>query len=470
MEKILVTGDFVATMDRKRRVLREAAVYIEGDTIVDVGSSSELKSKYSPDLIVGGKKRLILPGFVNTHDHYEETLMRQSGDNRDLTSWVEQIINPCLTELNLSDISIGVKICVAEQLKSGITTVFNDTVSWLPRKLNKREVIEVIGKAAEEVGGVRLVQAIGGMDHEDLRERAELYHYDIQLAKDDCVNLIQKFNRPGSMTKIWTAATTAVFCTPEMYRTMKDVADQYHTGTYSHIAETIGETGVIKARTGKTEVQYFDSLGFLDEHTLLAHAIWIDETDIDRLKARSSKVTHQPICNCYLSDGVAPVPLMLRKGITVGLGMDDGGHTNEDYFNLMRMFTLIHKGVTTDPSSSSAEKALEMGTIDGARAIGMEDSIGSLEPGKKADITVINLERLTYAPHLRPIMALVYAGMESDVEMTILNGKIVVENGKLTSNVVESKLLAEAERAAAELVKRAGLKIKDESHLGWQYL
>lgn len=470
MAALIVTGDIVVTMDPKRRVIRDGAVYIEDDTIVEVGTLDQLKSKYKVDRTFGGKKRLVLPGFVNTHDHYEETLMRQVGDDRDLTSWVEEIINPLLSSLEMSDITTGVRVCVAEQLRSGITTVFNDTVSWLPKKLNKKLVVESIRNAAEDVGGIRLVQAVGGLDHDSLGKRREMFQYDIDSCRRDCIDLIQKYNYENSNMKIWTAATSAVFCTPEMFETMKKIADEFNTGAYSHIAETLNEIQVIRRRTGKSEVQYYDKLGFLDKNVLLAHAVWIDDEDIKRLVRSGSSISHQPICNLYLSDGIAPIPEMIRCGVTVGLGMDDGGHTNEDFFSLMRAYTLLHKGVNLDSKSTTAEKALEMATIDGAKALGMANIIGSLEPGKRADIIVVNIESLNYAPHLRPIMALVYGGMESDIETTIVNGKVVVENGKLVAKVDVSNLLNEAELTAHDLCKRAGLHdIVTQSRRGWHY-
>jgi len=464
VNSLIVAGEIVLMMNEDRRVLRDGGVYVEDDKIVEVGPYTLLKSKYRPDRTIGGRKKLIMPGFVNTHDHYEQVLLRQLGDDEDLLSRMRDVSDPIASALEMDELYIGAKICMAEQIKSGITTVFDDTVPWLANRMSKVEAVDVIAKAARELGGIRVIQAVGGLDNDGglvkAGKDADLYHYDPALARNDCINLIRKHNTSQSNITIWSNASTPLFCTDEMYQIMKEVADEYGTGTYSHVGETVKEFELVKRRTGKTEIEYLDSLGFLDTHVLLAHAVWITDTDITRIKRTDTKVSHQPICNQHRASGTAPVPKMIKEGITVGLGIDDGGHSNEDFFALMKHFVLIHRAALLDTTSTSATKALEMATIDGARALGMDRFIGSLEPGKKADLIVVDLAGLNYVPHLRPIMALVYGGMSTDVETTIINGTIVMENRQITANVKEEELMNEAEEAASNLVRRANLPHK----------
>lgn len=465
LSSLLVAGDLVVTMDSARRVLKDGGVYVEGNTIVDVGPSAEIKAKYKPDRIFGGRRRLVMPGFVNAHDHYSGHLIRQLGDDRDLFTWLEEMVMPLSIVTKPEDIYIGAKACMAEQIKSGITTVFDDSVVWLPNHISKRASVDDIAKASTELG-IRIIEAVGGADHQE--EVSDIFRYDAEAAKKDCSSLFQKYNKADSMVRIWSNASWPPVCTDEMFRAMKQVADEYGTGTYSHVAESLKEVQLMKRRTGKTEIEYLDSIGFLGNNVLFAHAVWLTESDMARLKRNETKISHQPICNQYLASGIAAVPRLMKEGITVGLGIDDGGHANEDFFALMKTYCLIHKGVLLDATCTTAEKALEMATIDGARALGMDRSIGSLEPGKKADIIVVNEGRLNYSPHTRPLTALVYGGMATDIETTIIDGRVVVDQGNITAKIDEEELMNQAERRAYDLVERADKKsLVIESHRGW---
>jgi 5-methylthioadenosine/S-adenosylhomocysteine deaminase len=471
LSTILVHGDIVLTMDTARRVLKNSAVYVEGNKIADVGPTDELKQKHNPDRIIGGSKKLVMPGFVNAHDHYTVGLLRQIGDDRNLFGIIEQVWNLSLIKaLNVNDIYMSAKMGMVEQLRSGITTSFDDTVTWLPTTIDKEQVVERIARAADEVGGIRVVDTVGGFDLErGLGSAAELYLTDPKQTAKICTRLIKRYNTKDTTFRIWTTASWPLSCTRENFKIMKEVADENNTFTFSHVAEVKEEVEAIKKSTGKSEIEYLEDLGFLDKNVLLAHVVWIDDSDIKRLKRTDTRVSHQPVCNQYLSDGIAPAPAMIRAGVTVGLGIDDGGHMNEDFFGLMKTFCILHKGVTQDPTCTTAEKAIEMATTDGARALGISDSVGSLEIGKKADLIVVDLKGWNHAPRVRPITSLVYGGIPTDVETTIVDGRILMENRKLTFVNEEEELKNQVDSAAYDLIERAELKhLARESHLGWQ--
>jgi len=468
---VLAKGDIVLTMDSDRRVLKDGGVFIEGDKIVEVGKASDLSAKYRPELTVGGRKKLVMPGFINAHDHYVVGLLRQLCDDRNLLGVIDDLWNRSLIQnIKPEDVFIGARMVMIEQIHSGITTSFDDTVTWLPTRMSREKVIEGISGVSKEVGGIRTVQTVGGFDLEEgLGSAADLFLSDLRITKRDCVNLIHRYNSNDSTIRIWPAASWPLACSPANFSAMKEVADENKTFAFSHVAEVKSEAQEIKKKTGKTEIEYLDDLKFLDRNVLLAHLVWLEDSDIRLLKKRDVKVSHQPICNQYLADGIAPVPAMSREGVTLGLGIDDAGHMNEDFFALMKSFCILHKGVTQEPSVTTAEKALEMATIDGARVLGMEDSLGSLEAGKKADLIVVDLNRWNYAPHLRPVTAMVYAGMASDVETTIVDGKVLMENRKLTASIDEEEIMNDVERTAYDLVERADLhELATESHLGWK--
>ncbi len=456
-------------MDAKRRVLRDSAIYIEENRIVEVGETQGLKSKYRPDKILGGKRKIVMPGFANCHDHTFITIFRQLGDDLNLFDWFAKNVAPIGLAMDPDDAYQSARLCFAEQIRSGITTAVDDSVPWFRNSIGKEVVADKVAKAATEAGS-RVIQAIGGADlRQGLGPAADILAYEPEKAKMDAINLIKRYNESeNENVRIWTNSSWPPVCTPEMYKAMKQVADDYRTFTYSHIAEAQAELQISKQAYGKTPVEFLDSVGFLDTNTLLAHAVWLNDEDIARLKKSGTKVSHQPICNQYLASGFPPIPKMLSQGITIGLGIDDGGHMNEDFFGLMKSCALMHKVHALDATVMTAEKVLEMATIDGARAVGMEAQLGSLEPGKIADLIVIDYSRLNLWPPLRPWIDLVYGGMETDVETTIINGKVVMEDRRLTF-VDEPKLLEETEKTAWNLIDKAkAWDLVNKTALGWQ--
>ncbi len=456
MTSLLVEGGLVVTMDERRSVLRDSAVLIQDEKIVDVGKTDALKSKHHPDRILGGKRKLILPGFVDCHDHTLITLYRQLGADFGLFDWLDKAVHPHALQMDEETAYQGARLCFAEQVKSGITTVMDDTVPWFRNTISKQKIVERIGNAAEDVGTI-VVQGIGAVDESKVLKDVggEAFEYSPEKARKDSIDLIRKYNKSSKNVRIWTNPSWLPGCTAEMFKVLKEVADDYHTFTYSHVAETKTELDLIKQKFGKTCIEYLDGLGFLDANTLIAHSIWVNDSDIDTIARTKTKVSHQPICNQYLASGIAPIPKMISKGIIVGLGIDDGGHMNQDFFGLMKSCVLIHKVAALDASIIKAHKVLELATIGGARALGMENEIGSLEIGKRANLIVIDQRRLNLWPPLNPLSALVYGGMKDDVESTIVNGEIVVEN-RILKKVDEERIFEESEKEAWDLVNKAG--------------
>jgi 5-methylthioadenosine/S-adenosylhomocysteine deaminase len=242
-----------------------------------------------------------------------------------------------------------------------------------------------------------------------------------------------------------------------MYQEMKALADEKDTWIYSHVAEVFDEVKLVKELVGKRPVEYLDDLGVLDDNCLLAHVIWVTDGEIDRIARSGANVTHQPICNQYLASGVAPVPKMLEKGVDIGMGIDDGGHTNQDYCSLMKHGSLLHKVDQYDATAISAEKILEMATIGGAKAIGKADTIGSLEPGKQANIILFDQNKLNLTPRLRPVTNLVYGATAKDVETTIINGDVVMQDREFP-DLNEEAIRETAEEEAWDLVERVGIE------------
>jgi 5-methylthioadenosine/S-adenosylhomocysteine deaminase len=242
------------------------------------------------------------------------------------------------------------------------------------------------------------------------------------------------------------APSTPYICSKEFLQEIKEQADKNQMRITIHVSETKNERDLIKKETGKLPFDYLNSLGFLGSEVTAVHCVWISDKEIDLLKKTDTKVSHNPESNMKLGSGVAPVPSMLRKGITVSLGTDGcASNDNLDMFEAMRTAAFLHKVANLNASIISSYDVLKMATIDGAKSVGLEDKVGSLETGKKADLMLVDLESV----HLRPlndvISTLVYCANAGDVETVIVDGEIVVRD-HVISAVEEKKLISEVEK------------------------
>jgi len=227
-----------------------------------------------------------------------------------------------------------------------------------------------------------------------------------------------------------------------------------------HLAEVEADKIYLNERYGLSPVYYAESVGLLGPRTVLVHMVWLNQDDIAKLAGTETHVSHNPSSNSKLASGVCKVPQMLASGVNVALGCD-GGPSNNDYdlIREMKLAAIIHKAVTNDPLIVPAETVLEMATINGARALGLEREIGSLEAGKKADLVVLDFERLHTTPSLNPISTLVYAATGGEVDMVVVDGQIVVEQGQLLT-MDEEEVMEQARYHAGALYRRAGIEIK----------
>ncbi len=258
---------------------------------------------------------------------------------------------------------------------------------------------------------------------------------------------------------VWFGPRTPGGVTSELYREMSELAHQRNMGITMHLAEVEADKTFLKEKYDLSPVYYAESVGLLGPRTVLVHMVWLTSEDIDKLAATGTHVSHNPSSNSKLASGVCKVPQMLASGVNVALGCD-GGPSNNDYDMIreMKLAALIHKAVSLDPLIVPAETVLEMATINGARALGLEHEIGSLEVGKKADLVVIDLNRLHTTPSMNPASTLVYAAAGGEVDMVVVDGQTVVEQGQLLT-MDEDEVMEQARHHASALYQRAGIEI-----------
>jgi 5-methylthioadenosine/S-adenosylhomocysteine deaminase len=358
---------------------------------------------------------MVLPGLVNTHTHLPMVLFRGLADDLPLMSWLNDHIFPAEGRfINRETVYAGAMLAMAEMILSGTTTFcdgyfFEDSVA-----------------VAARTSAMRGVVAQGFIDFPtpDLTDPSR--HAAV------AEKFIQRWRDRSPLVTPALVCHSPYICSPETLVTIKATARRNGTLFLIHLAETSEEVSLLRERYGKKPVHHLRDLDLLDEATIAAHCIWMEDDELDLLAQFGVKVAHDPESNMKLGAGVAPVPKMLRRGIDVGLGTDGcASNNNLDLFGEMAMCAKLHKAFSADPTAVCAEKVVEMATLGGARVLGMADRIGSISPGKCADIILVNMDKPHLTPLYNPFSHLVYAASGADVVTSIIDGRVVMKDRRL---------------------------------------
>ncbi|MDI6805685.1 MAG: amidohydrolase [Candidatus Bathyarchaeia archaeon] len=449
---ILIQNGTILTM-HDGKIIRQGAIAIEEEIIVDVGKTKELKRKYGRGYEkIDAKNKIVMPGFVNTHQHAAMSLLRGYADDLPLQEWLEKWIWPIEKHMTAHDIYLGALLTAVESIMGGTTTV-NTMYHYTPE--------ENEAKAFADAG---LRGVIGHVCFSWRKEEDRKALWD--LAK-------KWHNKEKGLIRVSVDPHAPYTVDPEYMEELKMLREAL-TEKYGlenapiiwhiHVAETSDEKEKIQKAFNiqiKNGIMgYLDSLGVLNEKVVAAHCVALTDKDVKIMRKRDVKVSHNPISNLKLASGVSPIPKMLEKSITVSLGTDSPCSNNTtDIFETMKTTAILHKGINKNPTLLPAEKILEMATIKGAKALSWDKEIGSIAVGKKADLIIINLKK----PHLSPLhnetSHMVYAAKSSDVETVIINGKIIMENRTLKTLKVK-RVMELAEKAKNSLLKRVSANIK----------
>ena len=423
----ILSARYVITEDAAHRVIQNGAVAVRGTDILAVGPRAEIDAAYTPRQRVERPNAIIAPGLVNTHTHAAMSLFRGIADDLALQDWLEHFIFPAEAKNVTRDfVRWGTRLGCLEMLLGGTTTFtdmyyFEDTVAEVAKESGMRGVL------GETVIGFPVADAKTPADALAFTET-----YLKRFANDPLV--------------IPAVAPHALYTnSDETLRASRSLANQYHAPLLIHVSETRKELDDELAKRHTTPVQTLANLGVFDGRTLAAHCVWTNDSDIEILKSHNVGVAHCPSSNMKLASGAAPVVKMLAAGLNVGLGPDGPAGSNNDFnmFEEMDLAAKLAKVTSLDPKALPAPAALEMATIGGARALGLEKQIGSLEPGKKADLIVVRLDRPNAVPLYEPISQMVYALKADDVRDVMVNGKPIVRDGKILT-LDETAILARA--------------------------
>jgi len=426
---LLVTGATIVTMDADRRVIEGGFLAVRGDSIVAIGEqvATAFPKGLTAQKTIDARGKIMMPGLINGHTHIPMTLMRGLKDDVTLDDWLRKYIFPAEAR-NVSEdyVRWGSRLALAEMIRSG-TTTFADMYYFEDAE-------------AEETKSAGLRGFLGetwlDFPAPDNKNEAEMAAYTEKFLKKWLGDpLIHASVAPHS---IYT-------CSKKTLRDSAALARKYHAPILIHVAEMQKEFVDSMKANNATPVQYLDRIGLLGPDVLAAHCIWLDATDIKILAERQTGCVHNPSSNMMLASGVAAVVDQRAAGMRVGLGTDGPAGSNND-LNMMEEMDLaakLQKTYRGDPRALGAKGALEMATIEGARALHMEKEIGSLEAGKKADFIVLNLDVPNAVPLYDVYSQIVYALKASEIETVVVGGKTLLKNGKVLT-VDEAKALAKA--------------------------
>jgi 5-methylthioadenosine/S-adenosylhomocysteine deaminase len=446
---IILSDGWIVAMNPERAVLDEASILIKGDRIAAIGTRSALTAAAPGAEVIDCRGQIIIPGMVNTHTHLFQTLLKGLGDDRVLKDWFTCMTGPSAVALTEDDVSAAAMHGCVESIRSGVTSLV-DFMYAHPRPGLTQPVID-----AFEITGIR-----GRVCRGFLTAGAE---FDIPLelietpdaALADAQRLMRSHNRPGGRVQVGLAPSMIWALDEATLRRTRALADEERAFITIHVAETNFEIEESRARFQCTDTELLSEIGFLGPDVLAVHCVQCATRDIGILRRHDTRVSHNPCSNMYLASGLPPIPEMIAAGITVGLGSDGpASSNNHSLFQAMKFAALIQKGFHRDPTIITAEKALEMATIDGARAIGLDHEIGSIEVGKKADIAVIDASGPAMAPVHHPVSALVYSALGHEVTTVLIDGVVVMRGSRITT-VDEGAVMARSRRAADSLTRRA---------------
>ena len=440
MKSVLIKGGTLLTMDRANTIVR-GDLLISANRISSIGGTGQ-----TADTIVDATDCVVLPGFIQTHIHLCQTLFRGSADDLSLIDWLKTRVWPMEAAHNAKSIAVSARLGIAELIKGGTTNILSmETVN------HTTEVFKVV-----EETGFRATVGKCMMDKGD--EVPDALHEETESSIDESLALLKTWNgKAQGRIRYCFAPRFAVSCTRELLQAVGRLAGEHGVIIHTHASENRSECEIVERETGLRNIAYLDHVGISGPHVALAHCVHLNEDEMGILKSSGTHVAHCPSSNSKLGSGIAPVKELLKRGISVSLGADGAACNNRlDMFSEMRLAALLQKTLH-GPDTLTAETVLRMATVEGARALGEQDALGTLEAGKRADVIVVRLGRVHTTPKVDLVSTLVYSAQASDVETVIIDGELVMRDRKLIT-IDEETTVQQADVEKAKLFERAGLK------------
>jgi 5-methylthioadenosine/S-adenosylhomocysteine deaminase len=462
MGSVLLTNGYVVTVDPDRRVLPNGFVRIEGDRIAAIGSMDDIEDRPATDTI-DCRGMLVMPGLINMHNHHWGSLFKNTGEGLLLEAWLDQVTIPLLMQLTNETLRVSAYLSAIEMLKTGTTCCLNHIVN-----VNDEESFTAICEPVVEVGIRQYVtKEVRHTPDPPISTKYPAYPHVRPLDEelDLAERVVRRWDGEGGLLHCGLAIETGAIWMMHNATSHDAIASGLalakrlgckitnHCGAgtpWLSIAE-------FHQMTGGGDIDYLNRLGALADNWCFIHSIWLSQREVELVSRCGASCVTNPVSNAYSCDGIAPVRDMLAAGVNVGLG-SDGSYVNcsVDMVEQMKFCALIQNVKHMDPTLMSAERVIEMATINGARAMGLEHEIGSLEIGKRADIAIFDLDKVHTTVGNRPVSTLVFAAHGTDVDTVLVNGEVVLRHGELRFEH-EATVLADSRRLARETIERAGI-------------
>jgi len=432
----IISGGRIVTMDGRGMVIQDGAIAIEGEEIIAVGEREWIASQYISKEVIDAHNCLVMPGLINGHTHAAMTCFRGIADDRELLDWLNNYIFPAEAKnVNKELVYWGSLLASAEMIRSG-TTTFCDMY-----------IFEDETARAAKQAGMRcfLGEVLFDFPSPNVKTPAEGLAYTQMLlekwADDPLINIIVE---PHALYT----------CSPSLLIEAKALADRYKVPCGIHLLENLSEEEQLRQKLGKRVIFFLKDIGLLNERLIAFHCVYMDEEDIRIFADHGCKIVHNPESNMKLASGVAPVPDMIKAGVVVGLGTDGcASNNNLDMFQEMDTTAKLHKVARLDPTLMDAQTVIQMATRKGAMVFGVENLVGCLQVGMKADIIIINLNRVHLTPMYNEYSHLVYTVGGADVDTVLINGKVVMQNRRLLT--IDEEGVMEKVREIATRIKRS---------------
>jgi cytosine/adenosine deaminase-related metal-dependent hydrolase len=456
MASVLVKGGTIITIDPLRRIIQDGAVLLEDGVITQVGKASEVKPQQRAEFEVDSKAKIVLPGLVDTHVHLAQALIRGCADDTSLIDWLQKFVWPLQGNFDAEDGKVSTELCMLEMIRGGTTT-------FLESLLHSRYGFDGIAETVQR-SGMRGILSKTVMGLPSYGSEKSIMHPGMIEDAETCLREVEthfkRWNgKAEDRIRVWYGARSLGGCTPQLYAQIAEGANRLGTGVTMHLSEVQEDVRYTNKEYGKTPAEFMDQVGLVGRNVVFAHGVWLTEKEWQVLARKGAHIAHCPSSNMKLSSGMAKVPEMMRAGVNVGLGCDGGPSNNcYDMIREMKTASLLQKVRTMDPLSMGAETVLEMATINGARSLGLQDQIGSIEVGKRADLVILNIQRPHLTPTFNPVSNVVYAAEGSDVETAIIDGNIIMEN-RVVKSLNEEKIIRSASEHAVKLLERAKIEI-----------
>jgi cytosine/adenosine deaminase-related metal-dependent hydrolase len=457
MGRFFFKGGFVIPVDGSRRIIANGGVIVEDDRIEMVGEYDALRAEARGAEVIDTENCIIIPGLIDTHVHLAQALIRGVvPDNVTLVPWLRDWVWKFLPLYDQMDARASAALCILEMLKTG-------TTAFIEIHLHSRYGFDGIAELVER-SGIRGVLSKSIMDMQGYSGEESILPPGLLESGEECIREFKEMyrrwqGRGDGRIDVWLGLRSPGAVSDELFHEAAAIAREYDTGITNHIAEVKEDVEYYQKVYGTTPSGLLERFNMLGEKRVYAHCVWLDEEDMRKFASTGTTVSHCPSSNMKLGSGIAPVSDMLKLGVNVGLGCD-GGPSNDSYdlIREMKLAALLQKGRTRNPSVISAWDVLEMATKNGARAIGRQKMLGSIEPGKKADMVVVELKRPSVNPISNPLSLLVYAASGDDVRDVMIDGKFVVRNKKVLT-MDEEEVLKNANKHFNRLLDKTDVRI-----------